>query len=75
MKKYIIFADCAGYEETTVYTEKEAIEEFAKATAILNNEMMENYLDYENREEEDRNMSFEDWVAGTDRIWCTIIEE
>ena len=25
--------------------------------------------------EEDRNMSFEDWVAGTDRIWCTIIEE
>jgi hypothetical protein len=79
MKKYKIWAEEVPEIEITVSSEEQAIAWFAALTALTNHRMglhcEDAYMDYHNRNEEDRNDSFEDWVAGADRIYCEIIEE
>ena len=78
MKKYYIWTDCDEYIPKTVYSEKEAIEEFSKATEIYNriNGLVgdDAYFDYEHRRPEDKDLSFEGWVDGSDCIWCDVSE-
>lgn len=78
IKKYTITADLKKFKPIVVYTEQEAIEVHATATALYNkknNLTGDNaYIDYNHRFEADKNMTFEKWVEGNDCIFCDIKE-
>lgn len=80
MKKYTITMDY--YENDGVfavcYDEGSAINAHCEATKLYNqiNNLQGDdcYIDYNHRDIEDKDMSFEEWVAGCDAIWCEIEE-
>jgi hypothetical protein len=79
MKRYKLSADAVPEFEFTVENEEQAIAIFAMLTALTNsrrNLHCENaYVDYHNRNDEDRDLSFEEWVGACDMVWCEIIEQ
>lgn len=79
MKRYRLTADAVPEVEITVISEEQAIATFAMLTALTNARCglhcEDAHVDYHNRNPEDRHMSFEEWVGGSDMIWCEILDE
>ena len=79
MKRYKLSADAVPEFEITVTSEEQAIAIFAMLTALTNARRglhcEDAYMDYHNRNSKDRHMSFEEWVDGSDMIWCEILDE
>ena len=78
MKRYTLSADAVPGFEMTVTNEEHAIAIYALLTALTNHRLglhcEDAYMDYHNRNKEDREQSFDEWVDGCDMIWCEIEE-
>lgn len=79
MRKYHLSADVVPEKEIIVNTEEEAIAWFAYFSALTNVRLgldrEDAYCDYHNRNKEDADICFADWVSGCDMVYCEIIEE